>query len=131
MTRHLSTPLYLARWLIGWMIAGPLLIGLDLVFHFLPDYPALKDVRAGPLVAKLAYVACAPVGLLTLYLVRRRPIAAFGLSLALPVMLVLSHLYLWQRLSWSTAIAVAAPFLIACDVFRPRPSSTDQEEQDA
>lgn len=131
MTEPSTTPLYLARWMIGWIAAGCLLISLDLAFHFLPDYAALEKARTAPLAAKIAYAACAPVGLLTLFLVRRRPLVAFGLSLILPALFVLSCLFLWQRLSWLMAIAIAAPFLIASDVFRVRPSVIDQDQTEA
>ena len=115
-----SSALHFARWLIGLMAVGVALTSVDMAFHILPAYPALQPVRHGPLPWQLAYVACAPIGLGVLLLVRRRPLLAFGLSLVLPMLFWLARIYLWKQLGWMAYLMPIVPFLIAHEVFGTR-----------
>lgn len=130
MTERSSTSLYIAHWLIGWIVAGTLLIGFDFAFHILPNYPALQTVHAAPWAAKLAYVACAPVGMATLYLAWRKPLIAFWFSLALPIVFVPAYVFLWHRISFLMLLAMVVPFLIAHHVFSARPGQANRNGAD-
>ena len=122
-----STALHFARWLIGLMAAGVVLTAMDMAFHILPAYPALQPVRHGALPWQLAYVACAPIGLAALLLVRRRPTFAFSLSLVLPGLFWLARIYLWKQLGWMAYALPIVPFLIAHEAFGARKAGAAAE----
>lgn len=125
-----SKSLHVARWLIGFMVLGVVLSSLDIVFQYLPAYPALQPVRNGPWPWQLASAACAPLGVAILLCVQRKPVLAFCLSIVLPVVFVLTRIYLWKQLGAISYVMPIVPFLIAQEAFVARRSDADRVDAD-
>jgi len=96
--------------LIGLVSISPLTVAVDLVVHFIPDYPAFQTMRAASPAAKAAWIALGPLGIVTTILLLRRPLWGFVLSIPFAAGVYVAGLYLWQQLVggfWVAATACA------------------------
>ncbi|RDI96827.1 hypothetical protein DVT68_19940 [Dyella solisilvae] len=110
----------LAQSLIGYMSLGPLLVAMDLVFHFMPDVATVRHMHAAGLAVQSLWIAWGFLGALTIVLLWRRP------SLGLVAAVVFAALYtpiataVWGEMTARYWMSLAAVALAGYGVYRER-----------
>ena len=90
-------PSKLAAFLVGFMTISPFVVALDLAFHIFPDLPAIQTMRSATLLAKVMWIALAPLGVATVLLLLRRPVIGFILSVLFALNSAVAGYMLWQQ----------------------------------
>jgi hypothetical protein len=86
------------------------LVASDLLLRFLPPTPEIQALWAVGAPVKALWVAFVLVAVATAVIVRRAPVAGFGLSLAATVCLYYASVGLWHEVKggfWIVALATA------------------------
>lgn len=102
-----------AALLVAFLTIGPFAAALDLAFHILPDYAAIQTMRSASLLAKSLELASGLLGVATTFLLFRRPVAGFVLTLMFAVGSVVGGNMLWQQPRPFTVVLTALACVLA------------------
>lgn len=125
MAEHAQIAKRLAQSLIGYMSLGPLLVAMDLVFHFMPCVGAVQHMRTAGLPVQSVWIACGCLGALTIVLLARRPVLGLVSAITFAALYSPTATAVWGEMTLRFWMSLAAVALAAYGVYgRRKPAST-------
>ncbi|WP_144409176.1 hypothetical protein [Pseudoxanthomonas suwonensis] len=95
------------------LIAGHLLITLDLFFNFFPATPEFIAMWGIPLWAKVLWATLCVIGVITFIMIYRRPWLGFAASAAFCAFLYFASIQLWGEVKGGFWLAIITALLAA------------------
>ena len=100
--------------LLALLSIGPLVTGLDLLFHFLPThFPAIQNLHAASAVGQALWVGSSVLGAAAIFLMLRRPALAVVACIAFAVVYVPGANAVWRQFTLGCWLAIATVVLSA------------------
>ena len=91
--------------IVGLLSISPLAIALDSFFPFLPDRPVFEYMRSASVVYRWSWATLAPLGFITILVLRSRPIKGAALVLFFTAAYVPLALIIWRHFTWGCWLA--------------------------
>ena len=92
---------------------GPVVTGLDLLFHFLPQSPAIQNLHEASFLGQALWVGSAVIGAAAIFVMLRRPVLAVGACIAFATVYIPGANAVWRHFTFGCWLAIAIVILSA------------------
>ena len=86
---------------------GPVVTGLDLLFHFLPQSPAIQNLHEASFLGQALWVGSAVIGAAAIFVMLRRPVLAVGACIAFAAVYIPGANAVWRHFTFGCWLAIA------------------------